>query len=519
MSVQRTFPVIPEVSRSVQDEFRQLRKLIYDAQDQLQAGVQVQNLNQPSAPIQASSSSSSSSSTAAPASVIINNAITSPTGGFPNVTQLIGVLAQAQRSFIPEYTTLPVLQDPASQNGSLVSINQVLYRFDGDSQPGEWKPQGAVAVCLIGTMAQRLASFPPTDFPPGTLFYETDTEVLYVDYNNAWVNILGTVLLEGTHSNRLASTPSVTYALSTTYYETDRTVRYWVQNATGHVTVTGGTTVTWVSGNHFINTGSGFTAAQWPAGTPIVIDGVMCHVASVSSPTVLTLQAATTNAANKVYSVASGRWVYLDGEYIDIGTNIPTDLGENDYGAVTTTGFLFFDSTHWRMFQWQPQGGQPAAATPGWTRGPGEVPTGKIDILPFGPGTSAGLTTGWSLCNGGTVTITQDDASTTSVTKPNMIGAYPKGGTTGSYSPTQNPASVTGNTDDTMIGFVPAGGAAGATATPVTVQSGTGATVNSLTSGGGGGGGGSLINDPHHHSLSTVAVDVANVVVPFYMKR
>lgn len=62
----------------------------------------------------------------------------------------------------------------------------------------------------------------------------------------------------------------------------------------GAVTVSGGTTVTKTAGSLF-NT-------AWTAGKTIVIGGVMCIIASVTSTTVLTLAAATTNGTNVSYT-------------------------------------------------------------------------------------------------------------------------------------------------------------------------------------------------------------------------
>ena len=332
-------------------------------------------------------------------------------------------------------------------------------------------------------------------------------------------------VLTGTHANRLASYPSVLYPQLAEFFESDRTSWYWVQDASGTVTVTGGVNVAWASGDHFINTGSGFTAAQWPKGTRISVNGVTCFVNAVASPTSLTIQAATTNASGVSYSVASGRWVYLSGMYSDVYASKPSDLGENDYQSGTlANGFKFFAADYSRGFEWVPTGAAPASASPGWGRFPDELPTGFIGILPFGGGQ---LASGWQLCDGTAgVVITQDDASTTTITVPNFVGAYPKGG---AYAPSQIAATVPtigGNTEPATVGFNPASGAAAATSTPVVVQSGTGTTVNSLSGGGGGGGGGSLVTDPHSHAITSADAPitlpgdpVAHVVAPFYLKR
>ncbi len=251
-------------------------------------------------------------------------------------------------------------------------------------------------------------------------------------------------LIVDTHANRLASFASVKYPLYTQFYETDRSSWYWVQNATGTVTVTTGTTVTWVSGSHFINTGTGFTASQWPSGTPIYINGVLCRVSVVNSATSITLQAATANAAGVSYSVASGRWVYLAGEYASALADLPTDLGENDTTLVSTrtaNGFRFFENdVYFHQLQWK------ASA---WTRGPEDLEHSDA-FYSFGAVPSDG---GWQACDGSlAVTYLKYDGTTGTRNVPNLnaTAAYEKGG--GAYSatiatpvvPTSNALTFTG---------------------------------------------------------------------------
>lgn len=230
---------------------------------------------------------------------------------------------------------------------------------------------------------------------------------------------------------------------------------------------------------------------------------------------------------NVIYRSDGTAWLYLSGTMTDTYANIPT-LGANDLG------FQFFDTTHWRLFEWVAAGAAPASTSPGWQRGNQEVPTGYIGILPFGPGAQIG-SNGWQLCNGTLgVSITQDDASTTAVDMPNFTGgAYPKGGSTATYGPTgATPTAATlptisGATELATIGFNPAAGAAPASvATNHGAASGGDFLAVVTINGGGGGGGGSLITDPHQHDLTAAnapialpADPVAHVRVPFYMKR
>jgi hypothetical protein len=182
MTAERNFPIIPEVSRSVQNEFRTLRNMLYDAQDALTA-----IKPQPGA-------AGATGAQGAPGTTTIIQSGSSATLATPqmaNVTQILGILAQAQRSYIPAYTSLPSLQDPASQNGSLISVNGILYRFNGSPQPGQWLPQEAVATVLFDTRANRIANYPPANYVPGTILFETDSTLFYiiqiVSSVNKWV--------------------------------------------------------------------------------------------------------------------------------------------------------------------------------------------------------------------------------------------------------------------------------------------------------------------------------------------
>jgi hypothetical protein len=58
-----------------------------------------------------------------------------------NVSGLSGYLAQPQKAFIPKVTSLPILADPLSQDGTLIDYNGTLYRFNGSTSPGTWEPQ------------------------------------------------------------------------------------------------------------------------------------------------------------------------------------------------------------------------------------------------------------------------------------------------------------------------------------------------------------------------------------------
>ena len=122
-----------------------------------------------------------------------------------NVTGLIGRLANPQYPYVQFVTSIPGFADPLSQNGNLISLNGVVYRFDGTSDPGRWLPLGAIAVLLEDTHANRLANYPAVDYPLNTVFYETDRTVFY--HVQSVVGVKTWVYLFGTMVNTLANIP------------------------------------------------------------------------------------------------------------------------------------------------------------------------------------------------------------------------------------------------------------------------------------------------------------------------
>ncbi len=386
----------------------------------------------------------------------------------------------------------PTVGAPYAVDGTLIEVNKQFWRYAGDPTY-QWQQAGSATELLTDTHANRVLNFPASTYP-GALFLETDTLLLLESNGVSWVSILQSV--QDTHANRLSTWPSVQYSAGTKFYETDRTVTYVTEDAAGTVTVAGGVNVTWTAGNHFINTGTGFNAAQWPAGTPITIGGVDSTVSVVGSSTTLTLATAVANGAGQTYTVASGRWVFLEGVFSSALASLPTDLGENDTTLVSTKaaiGFKFFENdTYFHQLQWN---------VSAWQRGPDD-PEHSDTFHEFGAAPTDG---GWAACDGTSKTYLKYDGTTASRTLPNTDAttAYARGGN--AYSPTITAAvdpTLGGQTDDTTIGFTPA---AAATSVGVGVTAG-GVTVNSLTSGGGGG---SLNTDPHNHTLSAATVSLA----------
>lgn len=105
-----------------------------------------------------------------------------------NVTNLLGRLAEPQFAAAPRVDSLPIPSDPFSQDGGLVSYQQVVYRFDGAIEPGVWRVIGAVASIITDTHANRVANYPAANYPLGTIFYESDRNLLYKDNDVAGTN-------------------------------------------------------------------------------------------------------------------------------------------------------------------------------------------------------------------------------------------------------------------------------------------------------------------------------------------
>ena len=340
-------------------------------------------------------------------------------------------------------------------------------------------------------------------YDAGFLFYATDRLLEYRWTGSAWVELnLIEPVLQDTHANRLANYPSVYYAPNTLFYETDRQIFYIAQTISGTVTVTTGTTVTWVSGNKFVNTGTGFTAAQYPAGTPITINGVATTISVAGSATSITLQAAVANGVGVAYSITSGRWAYASGQQVAAWASLPTDLGEVD------NLMTFFDNTN-SLHIWQWTGAA-------YTWGPGDRHSGEFAQFDADPGV------GWHSCDGA-VNQTKYAANGTRVTNftvPDQREFYLKTSATytgvgvAAVAPTITPAANTGSSVTGITLAATTGNDSGSQAVSV----GVGATVpaephthNSPS-----------VNDPGHtHTIGSITAGTNGVpatfaVLPFY---
>lgn len=118
-----------------------------------------------------------------------------------NVTSLVGVLSQPQQAGAPTVSSLPVYNSPLAQGGSLVIFNGLLYYYNQANLPGVWTTVASSGILAQGTHAARITTpyTPPTNYPDGSLFYETDRTLLYVTRGGVWH------YLEGVFSTSYAS--------------------------------------------------------------------------------------------------------------------------------------------------------------------------------------------------------------------------------------------------------------------------------------------------------------------------
>lgn len=170
--------------------------------------------------------------------------------------------------------------------------------------------------------------------------------------------------------------------------------------------------------------------------------------------------------------------------------NKPVNLRSQD------EGLLFHATDFDRWFRWNGSS---------WERAPQERPTAEIAFFAVTPGT------GWRLCDGAAaITRTNADATTTSVTMPNLVGRYVKGGAayTGANVAAVAPG-LTGSTASATTGITTDSAGGGGEA-----QSGAGAATTGSHSHG--------VTDPgHSHGVGTLAVDAAGepahvVLLPYY---
>jgi len=107
------------------------------------------------------------------------------TGSTPlSISSLQGKAAQTQPASVPDFSQLP----PNAEPGSLVVKNGQLYVFGGGGTGGVLGMWQTIvnAGSFVDTHANRIANFPAANYASGTLFFESDRTVLYVDVAGVW---------------------------------------------------------------------------------------------------------------------------------------------------------------------------------------------------------------------------------------------------------------------------------------------------------------------------------------------
>lgn len=140
-----------------------------------------------------------------------------------NVQGLSGQLSEPQKAKITVVQALPdVISDPLSQEGTLIAFGGLIYYFDTTVNPGQWTQLGALASSIQDTHANRLANFPAASSPKGTLFWETDRTVLYINTGTAWTYRLG--IMRAAYASRPTDLGANDSDFK--FYATDRTITY-----------------------------------------------------------------------------------------------------------------------------------------------------------------------------------------------------------------------------------------------------------------------------------------------------
>jgi hypothetical protein len=288
-----------------------------------------------------------------------------------NVTGLVGLLSQPQKAYVPFVDALPdVLHDPMSQDGALVAWNQVIYWFDGRTEPGRWLPLGAVGVLIEDTHANRLTLYPAADYPLCCVFYETDRQWFY---HNILVGGVKTwVWLAGNMRAVIGSRPAGLGVNDTgaLFYATDWTIWYR------------------------------FDGTNWIYESGTYRDVVGNRPAFVSpDPSMLGFLFYATDWTI-LWRWDTNNWVYQEGTYRNTLASIPGGWGAEN------TNFLFYATDYHHLFRW-------TGAT--WEFGPADDGSGFIRMDTQVP--NAGL---WQICDGSTVARSNPDATTTNVTLPDL---------------------------------------------------------------------------------------------------
>lgn len=99
-----------------------------------------------------------------------------------NVEGLLGILAQPQKAGVPTVDALPDVL--LAQDGELASFQNIIYRFDGTTEPGTWRAIRATAVITQGLYSARPSV---TTADNGLQYFATDQDVTYIVEAGAWI--------------------------------------------------------------------------------------------------------------------------------------------------------------------------------------------------------------------------------------------------------------------------------------------------------------------------------------------
>ncbi len=340
-----------------------------------------------------------------------------------NINGLIGQLSQPQIAKAPNVSPLPGFDNNLAQDGTLTIFEGVLYYYSTATNPGKWIAVGAVGTIIQTTHAGR-ASISASSYPIGTLLFETDRTVLYVNRgtfgSSNWVYILGIyysilsnrpadlgindagflfhstdtqatqrwdgttwivqgelgVMLADTHANRLSSYSPSLFPTGTLFYETDRTVVYR-NNGTNWIYITGVMRAVFSSEPALASTDAGFLFYATDQNIIYLWNGTIWSVFATVGVAYKDTHAnragytpanfpigALYNESDRfsLYRNSGSAWVLVIAWYADVFANRPADLGAND------VGFQFYstDTTtgyYWTGAAWVAMGGGAAGVT------------------------------------------------------------------------------------------------------------------------------------------------------------
>jgi hypothetical protein len=126
------------------------------------------------------------------------------------VDQLLGQLAQPQIPYAPIVSSVPNVNDPQSQDGSLVVLSDGLYQFDGRTSPGAWAKVADLSTGTERVYAQSRATVTVVGAAA------TDQALHTVSVAADDLNVAGRIIRlygEGVYNTQAGQTPTFTFKL------------------------------------------------------------------------------------------------------------------------------------------------------------------------------------------------------------------------------------------------------------------------------------------------------------------